>query len=163
MQKNQIIIEGTTNMRNGLWNTPLDTNQPTIPYSNTILYQSLDCISLNSNATKYDLRDFLNTTTSSTLTSPFPLAIKRRHFTTWTGLTNSLIIKHFQKDTKTSKKYILMQVKDLYSTKTLQLTLIPPLETSLDAYPSQEPSNNPTNEPFYAIFDKKEFSISYSE
>ena len=76
-----IIIKGTRNNTNGLWNIPIAlkpiTNTSGDPPQNHTV-----CIAINSSQTKSNLSAFLHGTDFSPITSTFLCAIKQGHFTT---------------------------------------------------------------------------------
>ena len=87
--------------------------------------------------------------------------IKNIHFTTWPGLTESLIRKHLPKAIATSKGHLRGQQKNIKSTKPDLDSL--PIATSLDIAPSQEPSNFKTNNLFIALLTTESICKSFSD
>ena len=108
---------------------------------------------------KNELANFYHAVTFSPAPSTFVRAIHRGHFSSWPGLTTSLINKHLTKSIATSKGHLRMQFQNLHSTKTKY-----EVNTSTpDIAPTQEPSNPRTNNAFLALIDNKEFARSYSD
>ena len=76
---------------------------------------------------KKDLAVFLHGCAFSPFPSTLLQAIRRRHFWSWPGLTESLNTKHLPKSSATSKGHLRMEQKNLNSTK---LQLITPRRSS---------------------------------
>jgi hypothetical protein len=152
VKNGHVIIVGPRSAANGLWTIPLSTHghspKPQPPLSEPSLHPSAYS-AIRSTRTKHDLAVFLHASAFSPLPSTFLRAIQRGNYTSWPGLTASLITKHLPKLFATSKAHLRMQQKNLRSTK-IQPTL--PLATSLDVSPSQEPTNVRTQAVFAAIF-----------
>ena len=157
----QIIVRGTRNPSNGLWNIPLHSLPPTKP---TQLDTHLACSAIRNEATQQDLAGFYHGTAFSPIPSTFLRAIKKGHFATWPGLTPSLITKHLLKSMATSKGHMRLQQKHINSTKTTIEEDVPDA-VSLDMDPIQEPQNARTHEVHAALIciDNKEFARSYSD
>ena len=130
-----IVIKGTINNTNGLWNIPIAPKPSATPYGNPNHSHTV-WSAINGSQTKSYLAAFLHGTAFSPITSTFLRAIKQVYFTTWPGITVDLISKHLSKSLATSKVHLLCQKNNIKSTKTTNLTIIP-LSTSLDISPSQ--------------------------
>jgi hypothetical protein len=153
----KIIIKGKRNTTNGLWNIPLAPKSDTSPSSST--KQHLTNSMIRSKQTKSGLAAFLHGYAFSPSISTFLVAIRRGHFSSWPGLSESLITKHLKKSTATSKGHLRMEQRNLQST-TLHAPL--PLSTSLDVDPSQEPQNKATHTLFALFLPTLDLCKSYS-
>jgi hypothetical protein len=92
----QIIIKGKRNTTNGLWNIPLVPKSGTT-FSTCTKQQHLADSVIRSKQTKSELAAFLHGCAFSPSTSTFLRAIRRGHFSSWPGLSESLISKHLPK------------------------------------------------------------------
>jgi hypothetical protein len=92
--------------------------------------------------------------------STFLRAIQRGHFSSWPGLTASLVTKHLAKSLATSKGHLRMQQQNIQSTK---ITADLPIATSLDVSPSREPNNIRTNAVFATVLASTDLRKSYSD
>ena len=108
---------------------------------------------------KTELANFYHAVAFSPVPSTFVRAIHRGHFSSWPGLTTSLITNHLTKSIATSKGHLRMQSQNLNSTKTKSDVNTP----ALDFAPTQEPSNPRTHTAFLTLIDNKEFARSYSD
>jgi hypothetical protein len=84
---------------------------------------------VNNIRTKQDLAAFLHACAFSPLESTWLWAIQQNHFSSWPGLTASLVTKHLAKSLATSKGHLRMQQQNIKSTK---ITAVLPLAVSLD-------------------------------
>ncbi len=96
---------------------------------------------------KNELANFYHAVTFSQVPSTFVRAIHRGHFSSWPGLTISLINKHLTKSIATSTGHLRMQFQNLHSTKTKYEANT----SALDIAPIQEPSNLRTHNAFLAL------------
>ena len=124
---------------------PLANTETTTP--------DLSCSIISSTQTKSKLEAFLHGTIFSLMSSTLLISIKCDHFTTWPGLTTSLITKHLSKSISTSKGRLCGQQKQFQSTKFIKDST--PLATSLEIAPKQEPTNPHTQQAFTIIVDQK--------
>jgi hypothetical protein len=135
------IIVGTRNTTNGLWNIPLAPKTMTPPPANAVS-PSITCHSakgaIQNVVAKQDLAAFLHACTFSPTPSTFLQAVHRGHFSSWPGLTASLLTKHLPKSLAASKSHLRTQQQNIQPTK---ITTNLPLATSLDFSSSQEPNN----------------------
>ena len=160
----KIVIRGTRNPSNGLWNIPLQTS-----LKNSSTPTNLACSAIHNDPLRQDLAGFYHGTFFRPLPSTFLRAINKGYFATWPGLITQLINKHLLKSMATSKGHMHMQQKNIQSTKTISHTnklIIDsalPLAVSLDVAPSQEPNNSRMHEAHAIIIDHKEFTRSYSD
>jgi hypothetical protein len=159
IKDSQLIITGTRDDRNGLWNIPLAPLPPVSPRPATTY--ELACSAISDNATKAELAAFLHGSIFSPLPSTLLRALQKRHFTHWPGFTEALIRKHLPKSLATSKGHLRSQQKNIRSTK-LDPEPMPP-DTAEDVAPSQEPNNTKTNEAFTMVLDSTTFAKSYSD
>ena len=102
LKDNKIIITGTINDQNGLWNIPL-----------TLRPSQVDDSAFSCQQRKSDLADFLHGAALSPIPSTFLRAIKRGHISSWPGLTTYLIKKHLPKSLSTSKGHLRGQQKNI--------------------------------------------------
>jgi hypothetical protein len=140
----KIIITGKRNLTNGLWNIPLNptsTQKPPTPTNNLALGV------IQNSQTKRDLAGYFHACMFSLTPSTFLRAITKGHFTSWPGLTISLIYKHLTKSIATSVGHLRMQQRNYQSTK----TSVKPLQDNLDISPPQE-KDNPLTNTMYANF-----------
>ena len=112
---------------------------------------------IRDDATKHELATYLHASAFSPVTSTFDRAIIRGHYTTWPGISSSLITKHLEKSTSTSKGHLRMQQKNTKSTKVIAA----PIDT--DIAPPQEKENKKTQNVFVIMQDTKELNRSYSD
>ena len=156
----KIIIVGKRNDANGLWNIPLAPKAaPTVKTPNAQTKQLANG-AIKNVKTKQDLAEFLHACAYSPEPSTLLRAIERGHFTSWPGLTSSLVTKHLPKSLATSKGHLRMEQQNIQSTK---ITSNLPIETSLDIAPSQEPNNARTNVVFTALLPTNDLKKSYSD
>jgi hypothetical protein len=155
----QVIIVRKRNPANGLWNIPLAPKEA-LPSSSPNTRQHSANSAIQNIRTKQDLAAFLHDCAFSPMPSTFLRSVKRGHFSSWPGLTTSLITKHLAKSLATSKGHIQIEQKNIQSTK---LTTDLPLATSLDFSPSQEPNNSRTHPAFATILPFTELRKSYSD
>jgi hypothetical protein len=87
IKNSQLIITGTRNGRNGLWNIPLAPLPHTSPHPATTYKLASSAIS--NDATKAELAAFLHGSVFSPLLSTMLRALRKRHFTHWPGFTES--------------------------------------------------------------------------
>jgi hypothetical protein len=112
----KVIIVGERNDTNGLWNihlppkAPLPAQPPASSSPNT---RHTANGATRSTRTQQDLAAFLHGCAFSLVASTFHRAIRRGHFHSWPGLTESLINKHLQKSLATSKGHLRMEHKNL--------------------------------------------------
>ncbi len=142
LKDGKAIIVGNRNAADGLWNMPLAPkamSPPTIAPSPS-LHQANGA--LHNRRTKQDLAACHHATMYSPKPSTFLRAVQRGHFTSWPGITTSLITKHLAKFCATSLGHLRMQQQN---TQHAKITADLPLETSLDFAPSQEPHNARTH------------------
>jgi hypothetical protein len=145
----QAVISGKRNPSNGLWNIPLAPKaESPLPTPSTTPAKSLANGAIQNLNTEQDLASFLHARAFSPLPSTFLRATQRGHFTSWPGLTPSLIKKHLAKSLATSKGHPRVQQKNIQSTK---ISSDLPLATSLDIEPSQEPQNASTHVAFASL------------
>jgi hypothetical protein len=158
----KVIIKGKRNATNGLWNIPLaPKSSPAPPTPPFALHQfNLANSMIRTNKTKGELAAFLHGCAFSPSTSTFIRAIRRGHFSSWPGLSESLIKKHLPKSLATSKGHLRMQQQNLQSTKS---PVALPLATSLDIDPAQEPQNQATNNVFAFLLPTSDIQKSYSD
>jgi hypothetical protein len=154
----KMIIKGKRNTTNGLWNIPLAPKSETSPSSST--KQHLANSMIRSKQTKSKLPAFLHGCAFSPTISTFLRAIRCGHFSSWPGLSESLITKHLKKPTATSNRHLRMEQRNMQST-TLHAPL--PLSTSLDVHPSQEPQNKATHNLFALLLPTSDLCKSYSD
>ena len=139
IKNSHIIIKGTRNNTDGLWNIPITPKPSTTPSGNHTQKHTV-CSAINRSQTKSELTAFVHGTSFSPITSNLFCAIKQGHFTTWPGLTTKLISKHFPKSLATSKGHLPGHQNNINSIKATNFSSIP-LATSLDISPSQEYTN----------------------
>jgi hypothetical protein len=159
----QVILVGKRNASNGHWNIPLAPKAmlpapfpPTAPRTSHHTANG----AIHDIGTKQDLTSFLHACALSPLPSTFLRAIQRGHFSSWPGLTASLVTKHLTKLLTTSKGHLRMQQKNVKSTK-IRTEL--PITMSLDFSPSQEPNNARTRVMFSTMVPATDLRKSYSD
>lgn len=161
IKNGQVIIIGKRNATNGLWNIPLAPKEkPPTPTSSPRNVRHSANGAIQNVGTKQDLAAYFHACNFSPLPSTFLRAIKRGHYSSWPGLTDSLVTKHLPKSRATSKGHLRMQQKNIQSTK---ITTDLPIETSLDVSPSQEPNNTRTHAVFATVAPATELQKSYSD
>ena len=103
---NTLIITGTRNPQDGLWDIPL---QPPVQKLNVILRKD---------KTKQELANYLHACCFSPTISTFVRAIRNGNFITWPGLDQKLIERHLLQSTATAKGHLDQERQGLQSTKT---------------------------------------------
>ena len=120
--KGEIIITGREKPNNRLWKIPITPNLALVEMDDISI--PLSCRAIYNDSTKSNLAYFLHVTLLIPVPSTLLVSIKRSHFTTWTGITESLITKHLPKSIATRKCHLRSQQKYIKLNKlTAGLTL----------------------------------------
>ena len=102
----QEIIKGTRNKKNGMWEVPLETQQPAAAI-NDILVQT----------SKTELARYLHTSIFRQTTEILTKDIKQGFLKTWPGLTKKIIKRHLEKLGYRTMGHLQMGIQGLKSTK----------------------------------------------
>ena len=114
MKHNQLIITGLRNHTNGLWNTPMEpTPHAQQPSKQSHLNQAKGII--RHDTTNRKLAQYFHASAFSPVNSTFIAAINNGHFTSWPGLSASLISKHLPQSPFTVKGHLDQEQKNLCS------------------------------------------------
>ena len=100
------IIKGTRNKKTGMWEVPLDTQQPEAAI-NSILAQT----------SKPELAQYLHAEILRPTTASLIKAIKQGFLKTWPGLTRKLIKRHLEKSRSTTMAHLQMRRQGIKSYK----------------------------------------------
>ena len=132
-----IVLSGRRNNDSGLWylTTPQSPSSSPItesPSSSQTATTSLCYASEVITSNKVVLEKFYHHICFSPTLATFTKAINNNFFTTWPGLTTSLITKHLHKSSVTIKGHLRQQFKNIQSTKTPNSisTAMPSMTTS---------------------------------
>ena len=106
------IIVGRRNATNGLWNVPLALKGP-LPAQLASPPRNFANGAIQHIGTKQDTASYLHPCSYSPKPSTFLCAVQRGHYTSWLGLTPSLVTKHLAKALATSKGHLRMQQQNL--------------------------------------------------
>jgi hypothetical protein len=112
-KNNQLIITGTRNQTDGLWDIPLTKDNPD-------LRQKLNVI-LIKNKTKQQLANYLHGCCFGPNKKTFIQAIRNGNFITWPGLESSIIERHMITPVATAKGHLDQERKNLNSTKVIKI------------------------------------------
>ena len=157
VKNGEVIIKGKRDFNNGLWQITLASKpvkSPCIDFANS---------AISTAKTKSDLAAFLHGAAFSPSKSTFLRAINKGQFSTWPGLTSTLISKQLQPSQASAQGHLRGQQKHVNSTRPSLETPPLPLSVSLDVAPSREPSNLQTSNAFVTLLTEKEFARSYSD
>ena len=141
-KNNKIILEGTRNINDGLWDIQLDTN----PLTANVIIQK--------NKLKQDLAAFYHGVCFSPTKKTFVQAINNGNFIGWPGLDKQLINKNLNETIPTLKGHMRQERKNLQSTQS---------KIDNDYNPPTDQPNLKTNNIICSLvnFDKKE--IAYGD
>ena len=138
MQKLDNLLESYKQQNTLISKTDLHPIQVTNPSLNVILRK---------NQTKQQLVTFLHRACCCPTTQTWTKAIQNNHFTTWPGLTVSLVRKHLSPSIATAKGHLKQERQGLQSTKA------PPPSTDDDFFPLSPEPNIKSNQAIYSIID----------
>ena len=116
-KNNKVVVKGTRNFTDGLWDIPLPTSP--LPW-NLPRQQSSSHhanVILRKDKSKMELGQWLHACAGSPSKSTFIQAIRKGNFITWPGLTSELISKHLVEPEATIKGHFNQERKNLQSTK----------------------------------------------
>ena len=120
--KNKKVVATEKRNKNGLWDIPLSSisehlseNVPT-PNTSTPVANGV----LHLDQTKQEFAQYLSAIYMGPVSSTLLRAIRKKHMTTWSGLTINLINKHLLKLIYIAKGHLDQEAKNLRSTKTYQ-------------------------------------------
>ena len=118
VKNNRIILEGTRNFSDGLWDVPL-YKQPRKPYlsANAII---------NKKKSKEQLANYYHACCFSPCISTLTQAIKNGNFHSWPGLQNLSLYKHMKRTIATSMGHLDQEQQGLQSTKSYKDALLSP-------------------------------------
>ena len=126
---NTVILTGTRNYTNGLWNINIGDHAPPRPFAS-----SAECplaLNVHEMTTHGDVIKYLHQACWSPVTSTWTAAIDAGYFATWPGLTAKRVRKHLDKAIATSKGHMKQIRQGLRSTKQKEpsvMTAPPPNE-----------------------------------
>ena len=156
MKDQELILQGTRNYNDGLWDITLpqhDLNTPRIDQHLKKTTSSLAVI-IRKNETKTDLATYLHAACFSPVVSTFIKAINNNHFTTWPGLTAAIISKYLPASLATAKAHINQERQKLQSTKQTQpVVQVKEEDSDKDAFPTSDAPNLRTQDTVFAIMD----------
>ena len=110
--------------------------------------------------TKQDLVTFLHGAMCSPVPSTWIKAINNNHFTTWPGLTTTLVKKYLQPSIATAKGHLNQEQKNLQSTKNVKNSSN---KSDLeDFFPTSNVPNIKTNDAIYYLAAPEELNKAYS-
>ena len=113
IKDNKVIIEGKRNCQ-GLWDIPL-SSKIVQPEPDPQTKQQLANGIIRQRQTKVELAEYLSG--SCFAKSTLLRAIGKNHFTSWPGMTHTLINNHLPKSVATVKDHLDQKAKNLQSTK----------------------------------------------
>ena len=112
LKHNQVIITGLQDWTNGLWNIPLGPC-PSTQQSPTLSHPNQANGILRQDITKRELAQYFHAAAFSPVKSTFLDAIDNSHFTSWPGLSASLISKHLPQSPFTVKGHLDQKQKNI--------------------------------------------------
>ena len=152
LKNNQTIIKGERT-DNGLWSIPLSDNQHK---SSSSPHAEMANGIIRKDKTKSELAAYYAACCYNMRPSTLLRAIRLNYFTTWPGMTTSLISKHLPKSVASSKGHLDQEKTNLQSTKIEDL--------DVEEIPTQERNNIRTNNIMCTMVSTKKFlSKSYSD
>ena len=132
-----VKLKGTRNTNNGFYYLDLQSaNQSPI---SLIPPHSLFSKNIHALSTKSNIVQYLHRSTFSPVVSTWTAAITSGFFTTWPGLTSSLVRKHFPKSLATAKCHLRQDRKNVRSTR-----------STSPATPIYDPPVMTTSPPYFA-------------
>jgi hypothetical protein len=126
IKEDTMILRGTRNTTDGLWDVELKRSPPHTPATPMIQKQISTIVPdirykanviIRKSQTKTDLAKYLHATCWSPSKSTFLNAINNGNFITWPGLTTKLIRGHLPESVATAKGHLDQEKKNLQSTK----------------------------------------------
>ena len=159
-KNNKIILRGTRNLIDGLWDIPL-IKQPTVsPPPKLILPSDHSDHKLNviirKDKTKMELAQFLHASCFGPTKSSWLKAISNNHFLSWPGLTSALVRKSLPLVDATECGHINQERRNLQSTKqsTPQVEIkIEDDDSDADAFPLPDSPNIKTRDLILSVVD----------
>jgi hypothetical protein len=148
----QVIIRGTRNFQDGLWDVHLQQPSP------SRVEHTVNAILKIDKRSQSDLAQYLHACAYSPTKSTFLTAIRNGHFITWPGLTYDLINKHLTTTIATSKGHLKQEQRNI---RTTQIE-IPNDDNILDHHPTQDIEQAKTHECYITYYAKEE-GITYSD
>ena len=134
LSHNQFIITSLWDCTNGLWNIPLEPCPPT-QQSPTRSHPNQANVILRQDITKRKLAKYFHAAAFSPVKSTFIAAINNGHFTSFPGLSVSLISKNLPQSPFTVKGHLDKEQNNLCSTRSHQ-------DPRDDIHPKQEQHSN---------------------
>ena len=156
-----IILQGTRNKRDGLYDVTLKQHKSSQPIHTTTTSPGTTTYKANviiqKSKTKADLAQYLHACCFSPAPSTLIRAINNGNMITWPGLTPSLIRKHLEKSVATAKGHLDQEQKNLQSTK----TSIKIEDEELDFNPVPHTEGEKTHNCFALIVDFQNVKKAY--
>ena len=118
---------------------------------------------LQKDTTKKDLITFLHGAMCSPVPSTWIKAISNHHFTTWPGLTTSLVRKHLKPSVATAKGHLNQERKNLQSTKNKADATTANNRDLDDLFSSPNVLNVKTNDAIYYLAAPEELNKAYCD
>ena len=131
----KIIIKGTRNTKDGLWDVPFHTKQ-NLPSSTPTSKTSINYI-IQRDQSKTDLGKYLHGCAFSPVISTFQKAIKSDNFITWPGIDTINFSKAVGMTPATAKGHLDQERKNLQSTKQIPEKIDKDEDTSPQKIPSK--------------------------
>ena len=130
-KKNILIMRGTRNFQDGLWDVSLNPHSPLLITNTQPIQQSINAI-VRKDLTKMKLGEYLHKCAFSPCVSTFLKAIRLGYFQTWPGI-ESINFKNIMMNlAPTAKGHLDQERKNLQSTQQLEN----------DFFPQHEPTKN---------------------
>ena len=163
-KQKEIILTGTRNHRDGLWDIPLHSTPVPTPLPSTeqkIKKHALNVI-ISKNQTKSDLIHYLHACCFSPPKSTFLKAIKNGNFLGWPGLTVENVTRNLVIPPATAKGHLNQEKQHLQSTKNTEL--LHQIDDDTDFFPL--PDTTPpirTNNIMPLVVPFRERNTTYSD
>ena len=162
-KNNNIILTGTRNKTDGLWDVPLKTPS-LIPKQQSQQHHAN--IIIRKDKTKMELAQWLHASCGSPKPSTFIQSIKKGNYLSWPGLTPELITKQLPNVIATEKGHLNQERKGLQSTKP-SININPSVklesECEKELFPTAPEDNLKTQQCFASVVSFESTAKAYSD
>jgi hypothetical protein len=149
IKNNKVIMQGTRNVTDGLWDIPINPT-PSLQHRSNVI--------ITKDKTKTELVQYLHACCFSPSSSTFIKAVRNGNFITWPGLDAKLIHKHLPDSIATAKGHLDQEQQNLQSTKE------PTVSTSdEDFFPTSPEPTVTTNECCAVLFPFVPKHVGYTD
>jgi hypothetical protein len=149
IKNNKVIMQGTRNVTDGLWDIPISPS-PSLQHRSNVI--------ITKDKTKTELIQYLHACCFSPSSSTFIKAVRNGNFITWPGLDTKLIHKYLPDSIATAKGHLDQEQQNLQSTKE---PTIPTLDE--DFFPTSPEPTTTTNECCAVLFPFVPKHVGYTD